>query len=419
MSSIIFYGVGQNVRKNFDHWVEKGLKPICFADADIEKHHTACKNFGENIEILPLLEAVSRYPDYILYCTQNANNVFAVKDYLLGVGVPENRIKILDKPHYTAQNALAQYSVMLCDSFKDIINKLIKLGQYRRFKPEMLANDVFQVFQLFITQQPKIQGVYDRLDNDSQKIWYYLIYLWLVTQLFLDDPEEIHYSRKKRYNDFKIIQSIVSGVWDLESTETEAIMENHYIISENFMKKADYVIDAGAYTGDTAEIFSQIALEGAVFAFEPYEASYSKLQQRHLLNVQCINKGLYSMEGVLQFTVHDNEPGGNSVSYTRYANKVEQITVTTIDKFVLDNRIERIDFIKMDIEGSELFALQGGYETIRRFKPNMAICIYHNYGSDCINVPIYLVESFGDIYEFSIKHHSVGWYESVMYAVRK
>jgi Methyltransferase FkbM domain len=43
----------------------------------------------------------------------------------------------------------------------------------------------------------------------------------------------------------------------------------------------------------------------------------------------------------------------------------------------VENRIKRLDFIKMDIEGMERFALQGARETIARFRPRLSICAYH------------------------------------------
>ena len=58
------------------------------------------------------------------------------------------------------------------------------------------------------------------------------------------------------------------------------------------------------------------------------------------------------------------------------ANK-ETITLTTIDKFVEDKGLEKVDFIKSDIEGEERNMLLGATETLKRFAPKLALCTYH------------------------------------------
>lgn len=93
MASILFYGAGQNARENFDIWVKEGLNPVCFCDSDITKHYT--KFLG--LEILPLIVAISRYPDYELYCTQASANLYDVRKFLLSIGIPEERIKFCAK----------------------------------------------------------------------------------------------------------------------------------------------------------------------------------------------------------------------------------------------------------------------------------------------------------------------------------
>ena len=93
MASIIFYGVGQNARDNYDRWINHGLKPVCFADGDVRKQFS----FYKGLEILPLFEAISRYPDYEIYCTQAAHNLNEIYNYLVGVGIPKDKIKYCEK----------------------------------------------------------------------------------------------------------------------------------------------------------------------------------------------------------------------------------------------------------------------------------------------------------------------------------
>ena len=73
----------------------------------------------------------------------------------------------------------------------------------------------------------------------------------------------------------------------------------------------------------------------------------------------------------------------------------KQIETTSIDDFVRRNGIARIDFIKMDIEGAELVALQGAAATIRTFKPKLAIAVYHR-PTDITAIPAWIDEDGPD-----------------------
>jgi len=94
MSSIIFYGAGISARENFARWRENGLIPVCFADKKVEMHRTIFSTpDGAEFEILPLLEVIAKYPDYILYLTQVEANLANVTEDLLGIGIPKERIR--------------------------------------------------------------------------------------------------------------------------------------------------------------------------------------------------------------------------------------------------------------------------------------------------------------------------------------
>jgi hypothetical protein len=79
--------------------------------------------------------------------------------------------------------------------------------------------------------------------------------------------------------------------------------------------------------------------------------------------------------------------------------------------------LPRVDFIKMDIEGSELNALRGAEGTILGFKPKLAISIYHR-DSDFIEIPNYLRKL--DVgYEFFLDHFTVYGEETILFAAPK
>ena len=95
MSQLIYYGAGKYARNCYNRWYSCGDRPVCFVDKNPELHHT---NFisasGMSLEILPLVEAIARYPDYELMITVAGFNAEGVHQYLLEVGTPEDRITL-------------------------------------------------------------------------------------------------------------------------------------------------------------------------------------------------------------------------------------------------------------------------------------------------------------------------------------
>ena len=75
------------------------------------------------------------------------------------------------------------------------------------------------------------------------------------------------------------------------------------------------------------------------------------------------------------------------------SQKIEGVLVLPLDEIVDELKLERVDFIKMDIEGSEREALQGARKTLARFKPRMAICTYH-MRDDVIAIPTVTKEAY-------------------------
>ena len=85
----------------------------------------------------------------------------------------------------------------------------------------------------------------------------------------------------------------------------------------------------------------------------------------------------------------------------------------------LDNLIPRsipINYIKMDIEGAELNALQGSYQIIKAFTPHLAICIYHK-PSDLWEIGLWVHQNFGGRYSFHIRTYAEQSFETVLYCL--
>ena len=170
------------------------------------------------------------------------------------------------------------------------------------------------------------------------------------------------------------------------------------------------IIDAGAYDVTTAKRFISWIGEGKykkIICFEPVEQLAKEISKKiideGLQNVEVINAGLWDKTEEVQF--ESNTKGSAQVNM--YGKDL--VKCTTIDETV----DEKVSFIKMDIEGSELKALHGAKKTIMRFKPKMAICIYHR-NSDIYEIGSFIISIWPDC-KFTIRHYGTYMWETVLY----
>jgi FkbM family methyltransferase len=177
----------------------------------------------------------------------------------------------------------------------------------------------------------------------------------------------------------------------------------------------DVCVDAGACFGDTAVTFA--AATGApVHAFE-LQSSYHDICLRN-----AHQNGMSDLIQVNPFGLWDKtqnigsqvNTGNRSSPGFSVLGQEQNLPLMSLDDYVTQRAVERIDFIKMDIEGAELSALRGARAVINRFRPKLAICLYHKF-EDYIAIPQYLMENF-PFYKFHLGHYSIHAEETVLYA---
>ena len=188
--------------------------------------------------------------------------------------------------------------------------------------------------------------------------------------------------------------------------------------------KNEIFVDGGAFDGDTIRGLMKLSEEKGVYkhiyAFEPDPQNYLKLRKfvSDYPNITCYKKGLYSRETTLEFLSGAGmESSVNEFVIERDAD-CRQFETINIEVCSIDNVVkDRVTYIKMDIEGSEIEALRGGENTIRRYKPKLAISIYHNT-EDLWEIPLYIKEIVPD-YKLYVEHHlfSLDCYDTVLYAL--
>lgn len=185
------------------------------------------------------------------------------------------------------------------------------------------------------------------------------------------------------------------------------------------VEKGDVVLDLGACWGDTALYFAcKTGEQGKVYSFEFVPDNVK------LFNINIsLNPNLIKQIELIQHPVsnksndeiyfNDNGPA-SKIELEPFAGQTGFATTISIDSFVKKNSITKIDFIKMDIEGAEPFALEGAIETIKRFKPKLAIAIYHSM-DDFVNIPKWINElNLG--YKLYLDHFTIHAEETVLFA---
>ena len=189
-----------------------------------------------------------------------------------------------------------------------------------------------------------------------------------------------------------------------------------YDVKNIFEVKEDATIfDIGAWKGDTAYFFSKKCSDKArIYAFEPDENNYKvllKIKDKYKLNNVIASNILFSnLETEINFL---------SMDLNRPAVKMKS---KTIDKFVEENNFEKIDYIKMDVEGAEKNILEGSIKTIKKFKPSLAIAIYHGgklFMEDFYNIPIFIKNIINEDYEYYIRTFHPAGLETILFCKPK
>jgi len=176
--------------------------------------------------------------------------------------------------------------------------------------------------------------------------------------------------------------------------------------------KDKIMLDCGAYCGDTAV---WAAMQGAehVYAFEPNPKTMPYLQKNADMfgknRITPVAMGVGDTSGKLSITeLDESNLGGTKFSKTQDGS----IDVCKIDDWCDEKGIVP-GFIKMDLEGSEISALLGAQQTIRRNKPQLAISLYHSL-PDMWNIPM-LIKELVPEYRFWCRKNAL-YVEFVLYA---
>jgi len=175
------------------------------------------------------------------------------------------------------------------------------------------------------------------------------------------------------------------------------------------LSRNEVFIDCGAYDGDTIAEFRRITNDqfAGIIAFEPDPQNLAALKS--------------AINGIPKVTLHPYATGSQreTVHFTisGTASRISSTGTCEVEVVTLDDALAGVapTYMKFDIEGSEPATIEGGSETIIRYRPKMAVCLYHA-PNHLWSIPLRLSELLPDSHITLRTYVADGW-ECVCYCI--
>jgi FkbM family methyltransferase len=167
--------------------------------------------------------------------------------------------------------------------------------------------------------------------------------------------------------DERIIPVEILNFGNFEAEFLEIILE---MIADNGV-----IIDIGANVGWYSLNLAISIKKSKIYALEPIPSTFKMLGKNIALNnfsnISLFNIGLGDKKSISKFYYYPEGAGNASLKKLAQNRRLEIIKchIDTLDNFIIEKKITRLDFIKCDVEGAELLVFKGGVETIKKYKP--------------------------------------------------
>jgi FkbM family methyltransferase len=177
------------------------------------------------------------------------------------------------------------------------------------------------------------------------------------------------------------------------------------------------IIDGGVYDGAGLDMFlHHLSSVQKIYGFEPLKDLYCNslplvLDGDELSKIEVLPMALSDKKSTMNIAVNLH---GSTLTEAETQDSIAVETIS-IDEFVQEKGISKVDFIKLDVENAEMSVLQGAMNTINKHRPQMAISIYHST-NQFFGIPLFLADNLND-YTYRIKHYSMNLADTVLYAI--
>lgn len=197
--------------------------------------------------------------------------------------------------------------------------------------------------------------------------------------------------------------------------EPLAVPDQYFTDTVYRLHDREVFVDCGAYDGDTLRDFTRALKDHngsetfrKIYAFEPNEEPFATLLRNYGSSdsVICIRKGVWNEKATLRFS-----------SDRLRSSKLSDSGDVSIEVDRMDDMIPYAEptLMKMDLEGSELAALEGGRDLINKHAPKIAVCVYHK-NNDLFLIPAF-IESLDVSYNLHLRAHESKSSEIVLYCI--
>ena len=212
---------------------------------------------------------------------------------------------------------------------------------------------------------------------------------------------------------------------ELKRIESDLLERQYFDLPYLRYEDEEIFVDVGCFDGFTSLNFARAVGDrySHIYAFEANPALYNRCKEnmRNLKNCTVYNQGVWNKSDSLDFY---ESPDDSEFYFTlsehngyQHYHQGENWLQHKVDVVPLDDVLsdEKITFIKMDIEGAEGEALEGAKKIIRKYKPKLAISLYHRK-DDITDLPALVLDACSD-YKLYIRNYTFSWPETVLYAL--
>jgi FkbM family methyltransferase len=214
------------------------------------------------------------------------------------------------------------------------------------------------------------------------RTWYFSMYCWLVrgkSRIVEVDGVTL---------DLDLSEVIDVAVF-LQRFERELVGAIHA-----YTRSGDVVLDIGANAGVHSMVMAKCAAPGMVFAFEPTRRAYARLQRNAALNpalhVVPVQVALSDENATATTSFRSSWRTDRAVH-----SEAEDICFRRLDDWIEENRLERVDLVKLDVDGFEYRVLHGAPRMLAGFKPTIFMEVGHYHFADDQTNPVMLLSRAG------------------------